>query len=117
MKEQTVNPYEMDLLDLWNEVGGQMIIKFYKATLRPQKELLQRLHDHGIKAGLCECLFVIFASNGYSEDDLSAFMQEADEAGASASVTFEAAEGEALNIKSKEENPMVDQLVEAIENQ
>ena len=32
-------------------------------------------------------------------------------------VTFEAAEGEALNITDKENNPMVNQLVEAIENQ
>ena len=34
-----------------------------------------------------------------------------------ADVTFEAAEGEALNITGKENNPMVAQLVEAIENQ
>ena len=32
-------------------------------------------------------------------------------------VTFEAAEGEALNITDKENNPMVDALVQAISNQ
>ena len=38
-------------------------------------------------------------------------------AGTAPSVTFEATEGEALNITGKENNPMVAQLVEAIENQ
>jgi len=46
---------------------------------------------------------------------MSAFIGHA--AGAAPSVTFEAAEGEALNISGKENNPMVDALVQAIKNQ
>jgi hypothetical protein len=34
-KKQTVNPYEVELLDLWNEVGGQMVIKYHIATIKP----------------------------------------------------------------------------------
>ena len=30
-KKQTVNLYEMELLDLWNEVGGQMVIEYHRA--------------------------------------------------------------------------------------
>ena len=45
------------------------------------------------------------------------FIREADAADAAPSVSFEAAEGEALNISSPEENPMVDALVQAVSNQ
>ena len=45
------------------------------------------------------------------------FLAEADAAGASPSLTIEAEEGQALNITSKEENPMVDMLVQALQNQ
>ena len=51
------------------------------------------------------------------QDKVVAYLKEAADAGAAPSVTFEAAEGEALNITDKENNPMVNQLVEAIENQ
>ena len=45
------------------------------------------------------------------------FIEDGFAAGAAPCVSFEAAEGEALNITSPEENPMVDALVQAIENQ
>ena len=35
--KQTVNPYEVEMLDLWNEVGGQMVIKYHRATIRVRK--------------------------------------------------------------------------------
>ncbi len=38
---EEINPYEMEMLDLWNEVGGQMIIKYHTATVKPDKEFLQ----------------------------------------------------------------------------
>ena len=46
-----------------------------------------------------------------------ALAEEAAAAGAAPSVTFEAAEDETLNITDKENNPMVDALVQAISNQ
>jgi hypothetical protein len=57
-----------------------------------------------------------FIGHGKNQEETLAFLEEA-AAGAAPSVTFEAAEGEALNITGKENNPMVNQLVEAIENQ
>ena len=115
-KKQTVNPYEVELLDLWNEVGGQMVIKYHIATIKPDKGDLQQLRDKGFKTDVMTCIIANIGAH-LGEEKAMTFLQEADAAGAAPSVTFEAAEGEALNITGKENNPMVNQLVEAIENQ
>ena len=116
-KKQTVNPYEVELLDLWNEVGGQMVIKYHRATIKPDKGDLQQLRDKGFKTDVMACIMSAFIGHGKSQEETLAFLEEAAAADAAPSVTFEAAEGEALNITGKENNPMVAQLVEAIENQ
>lgn len=115
MKE-TVNPYEVELLDLWNEVGGQMVIKYHIATIKPDKGDLQQLRGKGFKTDVMTCIIANIGAH-LGEEKALAFLTEADAAGAAPSVTFEAADGEALNITGKENNPMVAQLVEAIENQ
>ena len=115
MKEK-VNPYEMELLDLLNEIGGQMVIKYHIATIKPDKGDLQQLRDKGFKTDVMTCIIANIGAH-LGEEKIMAFLQEAAAAGAAPSVTFEAAEGEALNITGKENNPMVAQLVEAIENQ
>jgi len=110
------NPYEMELLDLWNEVGGQMVIKYHRATIKPDKGDLQQLRDKGFKTDMITVIIAEIAAR-CGQDETIAFIEKAEAAGAAPSVTFEAAEGEALNITSPEENPMVDALVQAIENQ
>jgi len=115
-KKQTTNPYEVELLDLWNEVGGQMVIKYHIATIKPDKGDLQLLRDKGFKTDIMTCIIANVGAH-MGEEKAMAFLQEAAAAGAAPSVTFEAKEGEALNIKSKEDNPMVDQLVQAINEQ
>ena len=111
------NPYEMELLDLWNEVGGQMVIKYHIATIKPDKGDLQQLRDNGFKTDVMACIMSAFIGHGKSQEETLAFLEEAAAAGAAPSVSFEAAEGEALNINSPEENPMVDALVQAVSNQ
>lgn len=115
-KKQTVNPYEMELLDLWNEVGGQMVIKYHRATIKPDKGDLQQLRDKGFKTDVMTVIIAEIAAR-HGQDETIAFIEKAEAAGAAPSVTFEAAEGEALNIKSREENPMVDMMVQAVSNQ
>ena len=114
---EEINPYEMEMLDLWNEVGGQMIIKYHTATVKPDKEFLQQLHEKGFSTDVISCVMAAFVTQGKKEKEVESFLREAAAAGAAPSVTFEAAEGEALNITGKENNPMVNQLVEAISNQ
>ena len=116
-KNKTQDPYKMELLDLWNEVGGQMVIKYHRATIKPDKGDLQQLRDKGFKTDVMACIMSAFIGHGKSQEETLAFLEEAAAAGAAPSVTFEAAEGEALNINSPEENPMVDALVQAVSNQ
>lgn len=54
--------------------------------------------------------------NGKTEDEVKSFLEEADKANARLSVAFEAPEGEALNVTSKEDNPLLDIFVQAAEN-
>lgn len=115
-KNKIQDPYKMELLDLWNEVGGQMVIKYHIATIKPDKGDLQQLRDKGFKTDVMTCIIANIGAH-LGEEKALTFLTEADVAGATPSVTFEAAEGEALNITSPEENPMVDALVQAIENQ
>lgn len=107
----------MEMLDLWNEVGGQMIIKYHTATVKPDKEFLKQLHEKGFSTDVISCVMAAFVTQGKKEKEVESFLREAAAAGAAPSVTFEAAEGEALNITGKENNPMVNQLVEAVNNQ
>ena len=115
-KKQTVNPYEVELLDLWNEVGGQMVIEYHTAKIKPAKEDLQQIRDKGFKTDVVTVIIAEIAAR-CGQDETIAFIEKAEAAGAAPSVTFEAAEGEALNIKSREENPMVDMMVQAVSNQ
>ena len=115
-KNKKQNPYEMELLDLWNEVGGQMIIKYHTATVKPDKGDLQQLRDKGFKTDVMTCIIANVGAH-LGEEKALAFLTEAAAAGAVPGVTFEAAEGEVLNISSPEENPMVDALVTAISEQ
>lgn len=117
MKGQTVNPYEMELLDLWNEVGGQMVIEYHTVKIKPEKAVLQALRDNDVKTDIMNCIMAGLVAGGLNQKDATEFIEQAFEAGAAPSVTFEAAEGEALNIKSREENPMVDMMVQAVSNQ
>lgn len=110
------NPYEMELLDLWNEVGGQMVIEYHTAKIKPAKEDLQQIRDKGFKTDVMTVIIAEIAAR-CGQDETIVFIEKAEAAGAAPSVTFEAAEGEALNIRSREENPMVDMMVQAVSNQ
>ena len=116
-KKQTVNPYAVELLDLWNEVGGTMTIEYHTAKLTLTKEKLQALRDAGYETDVMTCIMFGLAASLQDEEKVKDYLEEAADAGAAPSVSFEAAEGKALNISSPEENPMVDALVQAVSNQ
>ncbi len=115
-KNKTQDPYKMELLDLWNEVGGQMVIEYHTAKIKPAKEDLQQIRDKGFKTDVITVIIAEIAAH-CGQDETIAFIEKAEAAGAAPSVTFSAADGEALNITSKEDNPIVDALVTAISNQ
>ena len=108
------DPYTVELLDLWNEVGGQMKIVYHTTTITLKKETLQEMRDNGFPTNVLSCIAAGFGVNGKSREELLAFVMEAEAAGAAPSVTFEAAAGESLHIKGRKENPITDGLVQAI---
>ncbi len=114
---EKTDPYEVELLDLWNEVGGKMIIKYHRATITPAKEDLVQMREKGFQTNVMMCILSSLVGHGYSQEEVLAFMAEAEAAGASPKVTFEATEKGGLNVKSKEENPVMNSLVEAISQQ
>lgn len=116
MKEN-INPYEMELLDLLNEVGGTVTVEYHTSKLTLTKEQLQILRDEGYETDVMTCVMMGLAASLKEEQKVIDYLREAQAAGASPSVSFEAAEGESLNITSPEENPMVDALVQAISSQ
>ncbi len=113
---KTTNPYEMELLDLWNEVGGQMVIEYHTAKIKPAKEDLQQIRDKGFKTDVITVIIAEIAAH-CGQDETIAFIEKAEAAGAAPSVTFEAEEGEGLNVKSRKENPLFDILLQAAEKQ
>ena len=115
-KKSTQEPYEMELLDLWNEVGGQLIIEYHTVKIKPAKEDLQHIRDKGFKTDVMTVIVAEVVAH-YGQEETEAFMERAEAVGATPRISFEAAEGEDLNISSPEENPMVDALVQAVSNQ
>lgn len=48
-KEQ--DPYEIQLADVANEIGGDMTIEYYKTAFTLTKEQLQDMKKNGIETG------------------------------------------------------------------
>ena len=107
-----VNPYEMEMLDLLNEVGGTVTVKYHTSKLTLTKEQLQILRDEGYTTDIMTCVMVGLAASLKDEQKVIDYLAEAQAAGAAPSVSFEAVDGEGLNISSPEENPMVDMLIQ-----
>ena len=117
MMSENKNPYDVELLDVLNETGGVMKIQFHTMTLTVPNDLLQQLRNKGFKTNITMCMMAGLSQSGMKEEDIMSFLTEADAVGSAPSVTIEAEEGQALNITSKEENPMVDMLMQALQNQ
>jgi len=109
------DPYEIQLADVAKEIGANVIIEFHTAEIRMTCEQLQEMKAKGYKTDIMSCVFCSLLASGKTDDEVRAFIDEANEAQGHVSVAFEAPDDGALNIKSKEENPMLDQLVQAAE--
>lgn len=111
------DPYTVELADVAKEVGGNLTINYYTIELKISFEQLQLIKENGFPTDVMSCIMAGLLMNGKTEEEVRAFMQEASDANGHLSISFDAPEGQALNIKSKEENPLVDVFVQAVENQ
>ena len=114
MKNKKQDPYEVQLADLANEIGGNMAVEYYNVSFTLTKEQLQDMKDKGLRTDIMSCILAALIMNGKNEAEIKAFLEEAHQAGAAPSVTFEAPDDGALNVTSPEENPELDKLVKAM---
>ena len=115
--DMKVDPYKVEMADVAKELGGNLVIKYHTATISLTCEQLQTIKENGFPTDIMFCVMAGFMMSGKTEEETMAFLKEADEAKAGVSVSFDAPDGSALNVKSKEENPMMDLLVQAVEDQ
>lgn len=110
----TTDPYKIEMADVAQELGANLVASYYTAKVRLTNEELQLMKSHNIPTDVFSCVMAGFMLSGKTEEELNAFLKEAHDANGELSVSFEAPDGCALNVKSKEENPMLDQLVQTV---
>ena len=114
MKNKKQDPYEVQLADLAYEIGGNMAVEYYNVSFTLSKEQLQDMKEKGLRTDVMSCIMAALIMNGKNETEIKEFLEEANNAGAAPSVSFEAPDDGALNITSPEENPDIDRLVKAM---
>ena len=115
MKNKKLDPYNVQLADLANELGGNMAVEYYNVSFKLTKEQLKDMKDKGLRTDIMSCIMAALIMNGKNEAEIKEFLEEANNAGAAPSVTFEAPDDEALNVTSPDENPELDKLVKAMD--
>lgn len=108
------DPYNVQMADIANEVGGNMTIQYYILDFTLTKEQLQDMKKNGLKTDVMSCIFAALIMNGMNEAEVKEYIERANDAGAAPSVSFEAPDEGALNVTSPEENPELDKLVKAM---
>lgn len=111
------DPYTVELADVAKEVGGDLTINYYTVELKISCEQLQLIKENGFPTDVMSCIMAGLLMNGKTEEEVKTFMQEASDANGHLSVSFDAPDGKGLNIKSKEDNPLIDVFVQTVENQ
>lgn len=114
MKNKKQDPYEVQLADLANEIGGNMAVEYYNMSFTLSKEQLQDMKEKGLRTDVMSCIMAALIMNGKNETEIKEFLEEANNAGSAPSVTFEAPDDGALNVTSPEENTELDRLVKAM---
>ena len=109
------NPYEIELADVAEETGGDLVINYYNTEMKLPLELLRMMKEVGCPTDVMSCVVAGLTSSGRTDQEIEAFLNEAEQADGHLSVSFVGRDGNGLNIKSKEENPLVDQLVQIAE--
>ena len=102
MKNKKQDPYEIQLADLANEIGGNMAVEYYNVSFTLSKEQLQDMKEKGLRTDVMSCIMAALIMNGKNETEIKDFLEEANNAGAAPSVSFEAPDDGALNITSPE---------------
>ena len=67
MKNKKQDPYEVQLADLANEIGGNMAVEYYNVSFTLTKEQLQDMKDKGLRTDIMSCIMAALIMNGKNE--------------------------------------------------
>lgn len=98
MDEQNIqNPYEMELADVAEEIGADIKIEYYKATITFNRAQLRQIKGAGLPTDVMSLVMFALMEHGRSKDEIVDFFAEAQEHKQSPRVTFETPENEIGN--------------------
>ncbi|MGM9759393.1 MAG: hypothetical protein ACI30I_04660 [Parabacteroides sp.] len=109
----TTDPNEIELADVAKEIGANVIIRVNDETIRLTNEQLQYFKSQGLPTTTSDCLMAGLILAGKSYEEIQAIMTNTDGPNQKIGVAFEAADGKCLNVTSPEQNPLLDQLMQA----
>ena len=99
MEEKDIqNPYDIQLADAAEEIGANVKIEYYKATVTFNRAQLQQIKANGLPTDVMSLVMFALMEHGYSKDKIVDFFAGAQEHKAAPKVTFESpkAEGETV---------------------
>ena len=87
---KNTNPDDVEMAELAKEVGDNLSIEYHTIKLSITCEQLQTIKENGFPTDVMSCIMASLLMNGKTEEEVKAFMQEADEAHAHLSISFDA---------------------------
>lgn len=88
-KKKSRYHFDIELLDLWNEVGGQLVVECLTVKFKPTKEDLRKLRDKGLETDVMMVLVSEFIKQGKSKEEIVVFFEKVGAIGAAPSFSFE----------------------------
>ena len=95
---KNTSPDDVEMADLAKEIGGNLSIEYHTIKLSITCGQLQTIKENGFPTDVMSCVMAGLLMNGKTEEEVKAFMQEADDAHAHLSISFDAPDEKGLNL-------------------
>lgn len=97
MDEQIIqNPYEIELADVAEEIGADIKIEYYTATITFNRAQLQQIKGAGLPTDVMSLVMFALMEHGKSKDEIVDFFAGAQEHNQAPKVTFSGPDGERI---------------------
>lgn len=89
MEEKDIqNPYDVQLADAAREIGADIKIEYYKATITFNRAQLHQIQQSGLPTDVMSLVMFALMEHGYTKDQIVDFFAEAEERHVAPRVTF-----------------------------
>lgn len=89
MDEKNIqNPYEIQLAEAAEEIGADVKIEYYKATVTFNRAQLRQISDNGLPTDVMSLVMFALMEHGYTKDQIVDFFAGAQEHNQAPKVTF-----------------------------